>query len=84
MQTGLTKLTIKFPVLAMCERELHCHGACRYGPGDYETALWFLENKMIPVKELITKVFPFEKAIEAWETTKRGEGIKNMIQGVQD
>ena len=84
VQTGLPKPIINFPILAMCERELHCHGAFRYGPGDYETALGFLEKGIIPVKELITKIFPFENATKAWETTKRGEGIKNMIQGVQD
>ena len=84
VQTGLGKPTISFPILAMSEKELHCHGAFRYGPGDYETALGFLEKGAVPVKELITKVFPFEKVTEAWEATKRGEGIKNMIQGVQD
>lgn len=84
VQTGLGKPMINFPIMAMSEKELHCHGAFRYGPGDYEIALGFLEKRAIPVKELITKVFPFEKATEAWETTKRGEGIKTMIQGVQD
>jgi D-xylulose reductase len=84
VQTGLGKPVISFPILAMSEKELHCHGAFRYGPGDYETALGFLEKGTIPVKELITKIFPFEKVTEAWETTKRGEGIKNLIQGVQD
>lgn len=84
VQTGLGKPIINFPILAMSEKELHCHGAFRYGPGDYETALGFLEKRTIPVKELITKVFPFEEATAAWDATKRGEGIKNMIQGVQD
>lgn len=83
VQTGLGKPLINFPILAMSEKELHCHGAFRYGPGDYEIALGFLEKRTIAVKELITKVFPFEKATEAWETTQRGEGIKNLIQGVQ-
>jgi D-xylulose reductase len=84
VQTGLGKPIINFPILIMSEKELHCHGAFRYGPGDYEIALGFLEKGAIPVKELISKVFSFEKATEAWETTKRGEGIKNLIQGVQD
>lgn len=84
VQTGLGKPLINFPILAMSEKELHCHGAFRYGPGDYETALGFLEKGVIPVKELITNIFPFEKTTEAWESTKRGEGIKNLIRGVQD
>ena len=84
VQTGLSGSVINFPMLAMSEKELHCHGAFRYGPGDYEIALGFLEKGAIPVKELITKVFPFENATEAWEATRRGQGIKNLIQGVQD
>jgi D-xylulose reductase len=84
VQTGLGKPVVNFPILAMSEKELHCHGAFRYGPGDYETSLGFLERGIFPVKELISNVFPFEKTTEAWETTKRGEGIKNLIQGVQD
>ncbi len=44
VQTGLGKPIIKFPILAMSEKELHCHGAFRYGPGYYETALGFFEN----------------------------------------
>jgi D-xylulose reductase len=33
---------------------------------------------------LISSVTPFEKATEAWEKTSKGDGIKNLIQGVQD
>jgi D-xylulose reductase len=68
----------------MSEKELHCHGAFRNGPGDFEMALGFFEKEAIPVKELITNVFSFERAIDAWETTRRGEGIKDLIQGVGD
>lgn len=82
VQTGLGKSSINFPILAMSEKELHCHGAFRYGPGDYEIALALLENRTIPVKDLITSVVPFEQATDAWEKTKRGEGIKNLIRGV--
>ena len=84
VQTGLGKPNISFPILALSEKELHCHGAFRYGAGDFEIALGFLEKGAIPVKELITKIFPFENAMEAWKTTKRGEGIKTLIQGIQD
>lgn len=36
----------------------------------------------IQLKTLVTKVAPFEKVVEAWETAKRGEGIKTLIRGV--
>ena len=84
VQTGLGKPIINFPILAMSEKELHCHGAFRYGPGDYEIALGFLENQSIPVKDLITSMVPFEQVTQAWEKTKKGEGIKNLIRGVPD
>ena len=84
VQTGLGKPIITFPILTMSEKELHCHGAFRYGPGDYETALGLLENGSIPVKDLITSVVPFEQATQAWEKTRKGEGIKNLIRGVPD
>lgn len=79
VQTGLGKPFINFPILAMSEKELHCHGAFRYGPGDYDIALGFLESRRIPVKDLISSVLPFKQAAEAWEKTRKGEGIKNLI-----
>jgi D-xylulose reductase len=42
--------------------------------------LQFAVEGRIPVKQFITKVLPFEKATEAWETTRRGEGIKALIE----
>jgi D-xylulose reductase len=45
--------------------------------------LQFAVEGRIPVRQFITRVFPFERATEAWETTRRGEGIKTLIEGVQ-
>jgi D-xylulose reductase len=59
-------------------------GCFRYGAGDYELAVSLLAKKLVDVKPLISSVTPFEKATEAWEKTGRGEGIKNLIRGVQD
>jgi D-xylulose reductase len=84
VQTGLGKPKIEFPIVAMGQKELMVRGCFRYGAGDYELAVGLLEKGLINVKPLISSVTPFEKATEAWEKTGRGEGIKNLIQGVQD
>ena len=81
IQTGLGKPIISFPILTMSEKELHMHGACRYGPDDFRTAIDVLESKQVEVSKLISKIFDFEQTTDAWEATKRGSGIKNMIRG---
>ena len=84
VQTGLGKATINFPILAMSEKELHMHGAFRYNEGDFKLALDILEAGTFPLKNLISNIFDFEQATDAWEATKEGQGIKNMIRGYRD
>jgi D-xylulose reductase len=81
VQTGLGKAIINFPILTMSEKELHVHGAFRYKAGDFKAALHVLEAGNIPLKDLISNIFDFEQTTEAWEATKQGKGIKNMIRG---
>ena len=40
-----------------------------------------LEARTIPLKNLISNIFDFEHTTDAWEATKQGRGIKNMIRG---
>ncbi|KAA8612542.1 Tdh Threonine dehydrogenase [Pyrenophora tritici-repentis] len=84
VQTGLGKPIIEFPIVAMGQKELMMRGCFRYGAGDYELAVKLLENGLIDVKPLITSVTLFEQATDAWEKTSRGDGIKNLILGVQN
>lgn len=84
IQTGLGKAIINFPILTVSEKELHIHGARRYGPDDYQVAMDVLDKGDVRVKELITHIFDFEQTTNAWEATKQGKGIKNMIRGVPD
>ncbi|KAH7086410.1 chaperonin 10-like protein [Paraphoma chrysanthemicola] len=84
VQTGLGKPKIEFPIVAMSQKELLVRGCFRYGAGDYELAVGYLSKGLIDVKPLISSLTKFENATEAWEKTSRGEGIKNLIQGVQD
>ncbi|KAJ5579744.1 GroES-like protein [Penicillium hispanicum] len=84
VQIGLGKPALTLPILDMCEKETVFKTAWRYAPGDYEVALSLLSSGRVSVKSLISTIVPFERAPEAWEMTKNGHGIKNLIQGVQD
>ena len=84
VQGGLGKPNITFPIITMSEKELTMKGCFRYANGDFELALKMIGEGRIPVKDLITKQVEFAQATEAWETTRRGEGIKTLIRGVQD
>lgn len=81
VQTGLGKPVINFPILTMSEKELHMHGAFRYNQGDFKVAMDVLESGNLALKSLISNIFDFEQATDAWEATKQGRGIKNMIRG---
>jgi D-xylulose reductase len=84
VETGLGKPKIEFPIVAMSQKELMVRGCFRYGAGDYELAVGYLEKKLIDVKPLISSVTKFEDATQAWDKTARGEGIKNLIEGVRE
>jgi D-xylulose reductase len=84
IQAGLGKAKIQFPILALSEKELCLRGSFRYNAGDYDLAMHLLESKRVSVKDLITGVETFERATNAWERTRRGEGIKTLIRGPQD
>ncbi|KAM0348748.1 hypothetical protein ACHAPU_004187 [Fusarium lateritium] len=84
VQIGLGKPMQYWPIHAMCEKEIVMKTCFRYGPGDFDIALELLGSGKVSVSSLISSVLPFEEAPEAWEKTMRGEGIKNLIRGVQD
>ncbi|KAG4443180.1 hypothetical protein IFR05_001322 [Cadophora sp. M221] len=81
IQVGLGKSKVEFPIVKLSEMEINMKGCFRYNAGDYDLALHLLESKKVSVKELITGVEPFERATVAWERTKKGDGIKNLIEG---
>ncbi|KAF3071718.1 putative D-xylulose reductase A [Trichoderma lentiforme] len=84
VQIGMGNLNQTLPLGVMCEKETVLKAAFRYGPRDYAIALGLLDSGKINVQPMISSVVPFESATEAWEKTKRGEGIKNLIEGVKD
>ncbi|RAK72179.1 NAD(P)-dependent alcohol dehydrogenase, partial [Aspergillus fijiensis CBS 313.89] len=84
VQVGMGKPLQALPLLDMFAKETVFKTAFRYAPRDYEIALDLLAEGKISVAPLISSTLPFEEAPEAWERTRRGEGIKNLIRGVQD
>lgn len=84
VQTGLGRPKIEFPIVEMSEKELMVRGCFRYGSGDFELAVSLLKRGVVDVKSLISSVVEFEDATSAWNKTARGEGVKNLIRGVQD
>jgi D-xylulose reductase len=85
IQAGLGKPEIQFPITTLSEKEMTMKGSFRYGAGDYKLALHLLESKKVPsLSQLISSVSAFENTTEAWERTRKGEGIKNLIRGPQD
>lgn len=84
VQGGLGKPVINFPIVTMSEKELMIKGCFRYSEGDFKTALGLISEGKLNVRDLITKHVEFEQATEAWETTRKGEGIKTLIRGVRD
>lgn len=81
VQVGLGNSRIEFPIVLMSEKELNLKGSFRYNSGDYELALNLATSGKVAVGDLITHTEPFERASEAWERTRRGEGIKTLIRG---
>ncbi|PIG88736.1 hypothetical protein AARAC_000520 [Aspergillus arachidicola] len=81
VQAGMGKRKIEFPISEMCEREIVAKGCFRYGAGDFDLGIQLVSSGRIQLAGLVTKIFPFERATEAWETAKRGEGMKTLIEG---
>ncbi|KAM0553178.1 hypothetical protein ACHAPJ_007465 [Fusarium lateritium] len=84
VQTGIGHAFMSVPMLALSEKELKVRGCFRYGSGDYSMALSMIAQGKIRPGLLLSSVTPFKDATSAWEKTSRGEGIKNLIEGVPD
>ncbi|KAH7007122.1 chaperonin 10-like protein [Ilyonectria destructans] len=84
VQIGMGKPDQTLPMGAMMQKETVVKTSFRYAPGDYDIALGLLGSGKVSVKSLISSIVPFERATEAWDKTTNGEGIKNLIRGVQD
>lgn len=82
VQTGLGKRNVSFPISTVSENEITVKGCFRYAGGDFKMGLELAFTRKIELKPLITKIMDFENVTEAWETARRGKGIKTLIRGV--
>ncbi|XP_038640194.1 sorbitol dehydrogenase-like isoform X1 [Scyliorhinus canicula] len=76
---GMGKPSANIPVLDLIIREVDVRGVFRYC-NTWPVAVDMLASKRIDVKPLVTHRFPLEEALEAFETTKKGTGIKVMLK----
>ncbi|XP_061719824.1 sorbitol dehydrogenase-like [Cydia pomonella] len=73
---GSPELTV--PLAGAMSREVDIRGIFRY-VNEYPIALAMVASGKINVKPLVTHHFSLEETVEAYETARRGAGIKVMI-----
>lgn len=76
---GLGSDMTTIPLVHAALREVDIKGVFRYC-NTWPVAISMLASKSVNVKPLVTHRFPLEKALEAFETTKRGLGVKVMLK----
>ncbi|XP_059558554.1 sorbitol dehydrogenase [Myotis daubentonii] len=79
MLVGLGSEMVNVPLVHAAIREVDIKGVFRYC-NTWPMAISMLASKSVNVKSLVTHRFPLEKALEAFETSKKGLGLKVMIK----
>ncbi|XP_066492333.1 sorbitol dehydrogenase [Tiliqua scincoides] len=76
---GLGSEMVTLPIVNAAVREVDIKGIFRYC-NTWPMAIAMLASKKVNVQPLVTHRFPLEKALEAFETTRKGVGIKVMLK----
>ncbi|XP_049573888.1 sorbitol dehydrogenase [Syngnathus scovelli] len=76
---GLGSETVTIPLLNAAVREVDIRGVFRYC-NTWPMAIAMLASGKVNVKPLVTHRFPLEQAIQAFEITRQGLGIKVMLK----
>lgn len=76
---GMGPEMVNLPLVHAAVREVDIKGVFRYC-NTWPMAVSMLASKTLNVKPLVTHRFPLEKAVEAFETAKKGVGLKVMIK----
>ncbi|XP_006995182.1 sorbitol dehydrogenase isoform X1 [Peromyscus maniculatus bairdii] len=76
---GMGSEMVNLPLMHASVREVDIKGVFRYC-NTWPMAISMLASKALNVKPLVTHRFPLEKAVEAFETSKKGLGLKVMIK----
>ncbi|KAK0156330.1 Sorbitol dehydrogenase [Merluccius polli] len=76
---GLGAEMASVPLLNAAVREVDIRGVFRYC-NTWPMAIAMLASGKVNVKPLVTHRFPLEEAAQAFETTRKGEGVKVMLK----
>lgn len=76
---GLGTEMTTIPLLNAALREVDIRGVFRYC-NTWPVAISMLASKKVNVKPLVTHRFPLEQAVQAFETTRQGLGVKVMLK----
>ncbi|MGH0154593.1 UNVERIFIED_CONTAM: hypothetical protein FKN15_027501, partial [Acipenser sinensis] len=76
---GLGPDMVNVPLVNAAVREVDIRGIFRYC-NTWPMAIAMLASKKVDVKPLVTHRFPLEQALEAFETTRKGLGVKVMLK----
>ncbi|KYO21448.1 sorbitol dehydrogenase [Alligator mississippiensis] len=76
---GMGQEMVTIPIVNAAVREVDIRGIFRYC-NTWPMAISLLASKRVNVKPLVTHRFPLEQALEAFETTKKGVGVKVMLK----
>ncbi|KAI4889930.1 hypothetical protein NFI96_025508 [Prochilodus magdalenae] len=76
---GLGASMATVPLLNASVREVDIRGVFRYC-NTWPMAIAMLASKGVNVKPLVTHRFPLEEAVQAFETTRQGLGVKVMLK----
>ncbi|MBN3272141.1 DHSO dehydrogenase, partial [Polyodon spathula] len=79
VQVGLGPEMVTVPLVNAAVREVDIRGIFRYC-NTWPMAIAMLASKKVDVKPLVTHRFPLEQALEAFETTRKGLGVKVMLK----
>uniref|UniRef100_UPI0037E85A3F sorbitol dehydrogenase-like n=1 Tax=Semicossyphus pulcher TaxID=241346 RepID=UPI0037E85A3F len=80
---GLGSEMATLPIVDAAVREVDIRGVFRYC-NTWPMAIAMLASGKVDVKPLVTHRFPLEQAVQAFETTHQGQGIKVMLKCDKD
>ncbi|XP_066510169.1 sorbitol dehydrogenase-like isoform X1 [Hoplias malabaricus] len=76
---GLGAKMTTVPLLNAVVREVDIRGVSRYC-NTWPLAISMVASKQVNIKPLVTHIYPLEEAMQAFETTRQGHGVKVMIR----
>jgi D-xylulose reductase len=83
VQVGMgAVMTQPVPLFQLIAKEIRVVGSFRYGPGDFKFAVSLAERGVVDLRPLVTQRYSFEKALEAFNTTRAGKDLEGTVRSV--